>query len=394
LRILDRFADRGVRAIAFKGPALAAHLYSGIAPRESSDLDILIAPAEFPLAVELLGALGYFTPANMSAHQAACYIHAGSEMEFVNSAGLVVDLHVRLGPSWLRAPFDHDLLWPRAIEVPLGGATVRSLNDDDLLLYLCYHGGKSLWKGLKWLCDIDRLVSVGRVEWSEVESRAVAHRCWRSVRLGLLLASEGLGSPAHPSIVESARSDRAVLYFARRAASRWFLTDFKPQVMEPLLLCGLADTAWSGFRGFARLLSARSTVDVSSVTLPRGLSFLYSVLRPFRLAWKYAVVWALPKKPPAPPAGRFPQDGQITPESIVVRNHEFNSSRLDGTLVIMNPADERSFALDETAALVWELLANPVRVSTACAKVRGSRPEEQTLEFLRRLAEERAIKLA
>jgi hypothetical protein len=394
LRILDQFSDRGIRAISFKGPALAAHLYSGIAPRESSDLDILIAPDEFPLAVELLKALGYSSPKNMSAYQTACYMRAGSEMEFADAAGVAVDLHVRLGPAWLRAPFDHDSLWPRVIEVPLGGATVRSLNDDDLLLYLCYHGGKSLWNGLKWLCDVDRLVRVGRVEWSELESRAVAHRCWKSVRLGLLLASEGLGAPAPPSIVESARSDRAVRYLARRAAGRWFLMDPRPGPLQPLVLCGLADTAWSRFRGLARLVTAHSTADVSSVALPRGLSSLYSVLRPFRLAWKYSVGRALPKTPPAPPQQPLQQTGQITPESIIVRNGDFSASRIGGTLVIMNPVNERSFALDETAALVWELLENPVRVSTACASVREARAEKQTLEFLRRLAEERAVKLA
>jgi hypothetical protein len=394
LRILDRFGGRGLRAIAFKGPVLVACLYSGIPLRVSTDLDILIAPDEFPTAMEVLGELGYAPQPNRSAQEAAEYMREAPEMPFVHATGVTVDLHLQLGPSWLRAPFDHGFLWPRAIPVPLGAASALSLNDDDLLLYLCYHGGKSLWSGLKWLCDIDRLVSAGRVNWSEVESRAVAHGCWRSVSLGLLLASATLGSPVPQPIVERASADRTVRYLAGCAAHQWLSVGSDSGPWRRILPRLLVDGAAGRLLALAGLLSTPTADDLKWIALPSRLSFLYYFLRPFRVAWKYTAGRARAGSLPAQSRPPARQAVEIAAESVVVRSGRFNSSRAGSALMVMNLADGQSLVLDETAALLWELLAVPTRASTLCGKIRGKWAEEDTLTFLRRLAERRAIKVS
>jgi Uncharacterised nucleotidyltransferase len=49
----------GIRAILLKGPVTAEWLYPGHAPRSYSDVDLLVAPDEFPRALRTLEDLGY-----------------------------------------------------------------------------------------------------------------------------------------------------------------------------------------------------------------------------------------------------------------------------------------------------------------------------------------------
>ena len=144
--------------------------------------------------------------------------------------------------------------------------------------------------------------------------------------------------------------------------------------------------------GLAKLLVTPSARDWRWAALPSQLSFVYYFWRPLRLGCKYTLGRVLPKKRPAlqpqPPPREVPE---ISADSTIVRSGEFNSCRVDGTLVLVNLADARSFALDETAERAWELLANPSRVSTVCQMVSGARTGPDTIQLLRRLAHEGAI---
>lgn len=393
--LLGRFGDCGLRAIPLKGPTLIAQLYSGLPLRESTDLDILVPAEEFPKARDLLEGLGYLCRTKLKPREAGAYVRAAGEMAFTRADGLTVDLHVRLGPRWFREPLLHDLLWRRPITVPLGHTRVPSLGDEDLLLYLCYHGGKELWSGLKWVCDIDRLVRVARVDWKGIQRRAVACGCWRMVRLGLLLAQENLGTPIPSGLLECPLPDKALRAFARRATDHWFSLDSAPRgFKDTLLRLRLQDLRWRRFLGLVRVLVTPSETDWHWAALPPRLSFLCYLFRPLRIGCKYTVGRVAPKKLPAlyrqPPV---PEGRQVSADSIVVRSGVFNSCRIDGTLVIVNLADGRSLALDRAAERVWELLARPSRVRAACQLVSAERSGPETLQFLRHLAQERAIKV-
>ena len=50
---------KGIRAILLKGPVTAQWLYSGQRSRTYTDVDLLVAPGEFPRALSVLEAIGY-----------------------------------------------------------------------------------------------------------------------------------------------------------------------------------------------------------------------------------------------------------------------------------------------------------------------------------------------
>ncbi len=57
--IAEKFAAAGIDWMVLKGAPLAAMLYADPAARRSSDIDILVAPAQFSRAAQVLQDLGY-----------------------------------------------------------------------------------------------------------------------------------------------------------------------------------------------------------------------------------------------------------------------------------------------------------------------------------------------
>src|SRR6202042_525320 len=58
-RILEIFESRGIQAIPYKGPVLAAQAYGDIALRQFHDLDIVLRQRDLPAAHEVMMGLGY-----------------------------------------------------------------------------------------------------------------------------------------------------------------------------------------------------------------------------------------------------------------------------------------------------------------------------------------------
>src|SRR5208337_3254764 len=58
-RILQHFERRELRALPYKGPVLAQSAYGDLGLRSFSDLDFLIAPADFERAKQALAEIGY-----------------------------------------------------------------------------------------------------------------------------------------------------------------------------------------------------------------------------------------------------------------------------------------------------------------------------------------------
>src|SRR6266545_745263 len=82
LRLLDLLATHGVRAIPFKGPALAASLYGNIALRRFCDLDLLVHTNEVSKARDLLISEGYRPEFNLTRTREAAFLRYQSELLF------------------------------------------------------------------------------------------------------------------------------------------------------------------------------------------------------------------------------------------------------------------------------------------------------------------------
>jgi hypothetical protein len=291
--ILGAFDERGIEAIAYKGPALSALAYGRPGIRDSVDLDLVVREGDVAAAQEALCRRGYRrqSPPQLRPRVEAAWRAAANAAEFLSGDDWVfVDLHWGVCPA--RYPFrvDASRLWARPAHQTLGGRTVRVFPAETLLGLLCLHGAKDRWQRLIWLCDVDRVVRASPcLDWGEVLEFAGEGRCRRALGLGLLLARRVLETPLPASFLESLAQDERLQRLVATVADAlvaggigraWWAEHFN---LWPFHL-EVFDSWSDGARYVSRTLVTPDPEDwpLIKAPLPDALFPLYFQVRPLR----------------------------------------------------------------------------------------------------------------
>ena len=299
LRLLQLFSAHGIQALPYKGPVLAASIYGDVSLRVFSDLDILILKRDVRRAKDLMLSEGYRQRTPRTEGQDAVRLRSrnAKDIAFIDSQDLVkVELHWGIAGVAL-FPLDTQQLWERLERYGLGGATVPHLGPEDMLLMLCVHGSKHLFRRLEWVCDIAELLSTHpNLCWDVVISRAERVRTKRMLFLGLTLAAELLGAELPKHIGSACLTDTAVQSLSTRAQRILFRnSDARSEMLSRhahrlVLRERLSDRMRLRFyylSDYVRAVFQPNEEDRKWIALPAFLSFLYVVFRPLRLMRMY-----------------------------------------------------------------------------------------------------------
>jgi hypothetical protein len=283
--VLCRLSEAGIRALVFKGPALARFAYGDLAARGFADLDLLCHPADVPRAVEALARLDYRGDPPLERWRLEKAIPLDCQYALERREG-----EVRVEIHWgvVRPPFgarpDFDRLWEGRVPVAADGFEIPSPSPRDLFVLLAVHGYKHRWSRLGWVADLAWLA--GAVErssggWPAVE--AAGRELGFAVEIDLareLLRRAGGGSDHE---TDSPR--------VRRLADTVERHHFPP-AGEPGATARLAfhlagrPALIDRLKHLAALLWTPALDDLAAPRLPRSLFPLYYPLRPFLLLLK------------------------------------------------------------------------------------------------------------
>lgn len=304
--LLKLFAAHGLRALAYKGPALAASVYGSVSLRQFCDIDILVPRADVRQAKSLLLKRGYQTQATMKRVEENIFLRSECEEPFANSKnGHIVELQWAVTSSDFSCPLSVECLWERRASVDLIGTPVAAPGIEELMLILCVHGAKHFWSRLEWICGIAELTRPERaLNWNRVLQNATGAGCRRMLFLGLQLAREILDAELPAHVVAEIRSEPWAVGMASQVRARLF----RPEAGDS---SDAFDTTWEkvGFplqarerlRDKASYLVRRAIVpsreDWAALPLPVAPFFFYG-WRPLRLAGKYVLQLAQHMKPP------------------------------------------------------------------------------------------------
>jgi Uncharacterised nucleotidyltransferase len=293
IRLTEAFRARGLLAIPYKGPVLAAQAYGDVTLREFGDLDIVLRHRDIAKANEIMVGLGFRPrfPSTVSPRGISSIVPG--EYNYQGELGRVaVDLHTdRTLRHFPRRP-DLDELAERLVPVDVGGHSVSTFAPEDQLPILCIHGAKDFWQRIIWIVDIAELIrSQAQLDWDAVMRSAEALKAQRMLRLGLALAVGLLELPLPNEIrvrlqrdplASSVASEIVQVHLSRRAASRSAARrfQFRRQMLEG---------RFAGLRYSVRLAIAPAEEDWLMMRLPRPLAPLYVALRPLRLLSKYGI---------------------------------------------------------------------------------------------------------
>jgi Uncharacterised nucleotidyltransferase len=140
--ILQAFAAESIPVIPLKGPMLAKRIYGGTNLRVSSDLDLLIRPAEIDAAGSVLKMLGFVAEPRPN------------DYEYSWRRGTtLIELHFDV-ENPLVFNFDIAAAWTRARRIDFLGQPVWQFAPSDELLFVCLHGVRHCFERLSHVLDI------------------------------------------------------------------------------------------------------------------------------------------------------------------------------------------------------------------------------------------------
>ncbi len=290
VRLASLFDRAGIQVVTFKGPALVWSLYESPAQREMSDLDLLVRPSDTLRAIDLLVSAGYQEPYRFDLR----FSQSGHELPLVSApTGVAVDLHWSLAPPGFCRGLDMEGVWTRLTPVQVAGRAVRTLGNEDLLIFLCVHGAKHAWCSLHWLADLARLIDRGGIDWDGLIGRVRARRISRMVFASVLLAVDLLGATVPAGPVAQLRAHSAASGITARVQQR-LLADLPLMATmreQFVFQFGLLERAADKLRYCWSYLEPSPT-DRESLPLPAFLFPLYYAFRPLRGIAKYTALAA------------------------------------------------------------------------------------------------------
>jgi hypothetical protein len=297
LEIHAALRQRGIESVPYKGPILAATLYEDLGLRQFKDLDFLVRPEDLGATRALLVERGYralesFDPARVKEHLAV-----DCEFHFERPGGEpLVEVHWQILPRQHAFAPDLAEYWKRLVPIRIAGAQVMVFPPEDLLVVLCvHHGDKHLWRRLRWIGDVARLLAKRPdLDWSVALDRARAAGRERALLLGAYLASVFLDAPLPDPVRDRALRDGGIAAEAGLVRGRLFREDeglpryqewrrYVAANSERARGRGLPVPESAGFFRYLGAVLRPEWSDRQALPLPKALSPLYYLYRPARL---------------------------------------------------------------------------------------------------------------
>lgn len=288
-----RLTAAGIRMKALKGTRLPERLYGDHGLRQMRDLDILVRPRDLQATLQVLQANGYEPDIGPS-------LRHGLNLRLVRQMawhfecrnahkGILLELHWRLehlSQSRLHA------VWSEWLEAEDAAAAHYEL------LYLCLHGAGHHWQSLRWLADVRVLFGQLDYErdWQDLLTLAARLRMQSILAETLLLVhwltgwplpvqAEALIGASGPAVPARCRE-----YLEVMAGQRPL--DHLDHAQSPADLWQLL-ARWNDRHSLGERLRhvvltlCLSYTDMQRLRLPPALVWLYPLIRPFSLMWRY-----------------------------------------------------------------------------------------------------------
>lgn len=278
--------------LAIKGPTLAQTLYNNVSMRQFSDIDILVDEKEILAISELLLTLDYRALLPLSLLKRNKFLELDNDFSFKHKkTGALLELHWKLFPERHQMPLDFTQLYQHAETVKLQNHLLTALSPEDNLLYLTLHGAKHIFERYEWVYDLHILIGKSpEMDLEKIYLKAKREKIETPFLLGLFLSQTLFGTVV-PETLQNHKSeyvqnliDKTLDYYGQGFVF-WDESDKKRArflFLSELFPGKVSRTAWL----FTSLFKT-TPVDVITFNLPNQLSFLYPLLRPFRLFYKH-----------------------------------------------------------------------------------------------------------
>ena len=279
LGILER---AGIRAIPYKGPALAVQAFGDIARREYGDLDLLVHHEQISGIAGALQREGYRAAVPLE----RTLKNIPGQYSFSRPGGPPVEFHTEKTLRYYPRPLDLAKMESRLVTVRIGDRHLQTFAPEDALTILSVHASKHLWARLMWVADVAWLIdSSPQFDWSAAMRCAESCGASRMTLTGAGLASELLGTKIPKDIARRMRENPGVARLVRAARSELFSSPASA-IQRARFRIASVDGFGAGLRYLLRLTTSPAEDDWAGGE--RG-QISSALSRPARLLRKYGI---------------------------------------------------------------------------------------------------------
>jgi len=289
-RLHTLFEAAQIPAIPYKGPILAWIAYGSFIHREYLDLDFIVEQKYIPETVDALKSAGYIPQCDSREVHAGQDGNVPGQYSFQSQPQKIqVEFHTERTLRYFPTPIDLQELNSRMMIVEIGGQRMRTFSVEDTLAMLCVHGAKHFWERLGWVLDVAKLMTAQKVDWTLVMQIAAKMESTRVLLLGLFLAHDLFGAPLPAQILEEIGRDRTVRELAEKVYAQYAggANPGAGVLLRAMFRFRSRDGVGQGLRHTLRLALSPTESDRRIVRLPRLLTPLYMLVRPWRLLREY-----------------------------------------------------------------------------------------------------------
>jgi hypothetical protein len=285
IKILHLFEKHKIKAVPFKGPAIASSIYANLALRQITDLDILVRKQDVLKAAGPLVSSGYKPWFKLPAGREEAYLKNQYELIFsLHDEKIIVELQWEIAPRYFNFSLAPLRLWEHVI---IDDSGLPVIPPEDTLLILCVHGTKHSWAQLIWICDVAEIVRKG-LDWKRVIDQAKSMGIKRILFLGLFIAKDLLNVSLPEKVLHHIEAEPMIKILARKVEQRMFRSNNSTSFLESCLFHLKAREHLRDRVRYCIQLTMNTTPrDWAFISLPPSLFFLYPLIRPIRLATKY-----------------------------------------------------------------------------------------------------------
>jgi hypothetical protein len=294
LKLIQIFNQEDIPVTPFKGPVLSQILYNNPAIRTYGDLDILVHRQDVHRASQLLIRMGYTPEISLNEREVSLYINTEDNIIFrQNDSQALVELHWEISGQYTSKPINLDYYDKRLGTITIGGKSVSTLSNEDLLIYLCIHGCKHQWTRLEGLCCVSELIkNCPEMNWDHIIHYSHELKCKRILLLGLALTQSLLNVALPLEIATSIQEDKHLPSLVKQVHALLFphLGNKQHPGQEnrfSLFHLKVRDNSVDAIRYGLALLFQPTYQEWQTWPLPSNLTFLYYFYRPLRLGWEW-----------------------------------------------------------------------------------------------------------
>jgi putative nucleotidyltransferase-like protein len=210
----------GTDFLFLKGVTLNRLAYDTLALKKAWDIDLLVDPADYQNAMNLIEGAGYrctHPEGDPTREEILSWVERHKHSIWTNAAGTAVELHNCLIDNPVLLP-GLSVRSPRQRVEIAPGLVLPTLAKDELFAYLCAHGAAHAWSRLKWLADAAALIKDDdEAEIARLHRRSVELGGGRSAGQALLLCARLFETQLPPALERALRGDLATRLLVRIA---------------------------------------------------------------------------------------------------------------------------------------------------------------------------------